>query len=554
MTTSRRNHDLLEHIANAFMQAAREFCDNVRLRFLWPRFLPHAETEEPSTFWKNLIPKINRRLAQEKLFHTQRTSPRKSLSQVVPLPPYFEDRNKRPLFDVDDYNIFLDNNYPQDCVMTLQRLGMPTLTWDQIFGMAEQDLSEAKSNIKQVPIDDDWQTRFAKLMLRDMSEAAVKRRQELKLIPLQNMEWGSANSGQLFLPFTQGVPIPPGIIERTIDPTALHNNSRKNLFKVLGAKEPTISWVRSSIVQESVMRSTMGTFESRDWIHYLYRTHPEEPDWFELRGLKICADKNMMTPSISDVYLPSDHPLGPRVLFQSGPACPAGPKSHYLNDIHFRDAPEKPRPDCPTFEEWLCEFVGIRERLRLVARGKDSLSAEWKYVEKHKPSRLLSLLRHLWPHEGTFILPNSKLNKQIRRIDAAKICPQIMPNEFILASTFLPCAQLIELKARYMVQGEVFPFLSLEDAASGDQLNSNWSFLATAFGVHNEADWFFFYSILRCIKIGNEDAASVGTPSRLPEIYVALGAHVSSRLIDKEHVRDEIMSVSVADTVSCMYG
>jgi hypothetical protein len=92
-----------------------------------------------------------------------------------------------------------------------------------------------------------------------------------------------------------------------------------------------------------------------------------------------------------------------------------------------------------------------------------------------------------------------------------------------LSKTYLPLSELKECCARFMEEGENFPFLKLEVSLS--QANRNkWKFLHDAFYVRLREDITMYLTVLDQITLENHDFAGFKRMDRVFDLYQVLHA------------------------------
>ncbi len=304
-----------------------------------------------------------------------------------------------------------------------------------------------------------------------------------------------------------------------LDPVAVDNPDRKALFEQLGVVEESTVAVRNLILSlYSPTITSLDAAQSRAHLHYLYLTHQALPPRDELLRICLCTKHDeVRVPYTQDTYLPGSHPYGPEALLASG-------RVSFVHPSYLENVPEQVASKHPTWIRWLHDFVGVRERLRLVSRDHGSLSDTWAYVAKHRPKKLLGMLKYLWSYEGTIVQNKEGLKAKIRRTRAERLCKPEVLYTCYLDETYLPLSDLQKLGTRFMEPHEHFPFLDLEFDESDGQLRAKWMFLNTFLAVGLNNDVQFLLDILHWIKEQNIDAWTVKNHGRLVELYIAIDA------------------------------
>ncbi|KAL2132353.1 hypothetical protein VTI74DRAFT_3924 [Chaetomium olivicolor] len=245
--------------------------------------------------------------------------------------------------------------------------------------MLAADLQRPDSRMKSDSTSQEWHSAVARLLSRCFTTnlpRMVERLNMVPLLPLKHGYWVTAKGRPFYLPEMQGIPIPPGVDFSVLDPAAVANAERKQLFLHLGAREAQIARVRASVLANyQSSDSQVDVVNSRAHLHFLYLTHEPNQDRGELRQIYMHTHITSVVgnPRDEDFYLLGDLRYGPEHLLQPTAEAP-GLQVLFVNAAYLVDPPYLPAPSHPTWQAWLCGFVGVRERLRLVSPVGDSLS------------------------------------------------------------------------------------------------------------------------------------------------------------------------------------
>lgn len=455
----------------------------------------------------------------------------RKIDDVVLLCSDFQDNEGNPLFEDSLLDPFISDEYPQASCEILEYYGLRKMSYEQLLVMLNDDLSNPASWMKSASSSEDWHSAVAHFFLKCSPISKLK---SFELLPLRSGAWVSANSGSVFLPTTGGVPIPPGIDFRILDPAAVANKNRKKLFTQIGVTEPSISRVRESILNEyDFPNRRVSMVDSRAHLHYLYLTHQSKQPLYELKNISFYSkDDDYYKPHMKDFYLPSLHPYGPEVLLGRTDSAP-GFRDSIVNPAYLEDKPTPTDSMHPSWERWLYVYANVRERLRIVSDDWESLTKAWYHVAEHHPKKLLGLLQYLWKYEEfrLSIRCSDAVKEEIENTNANMLCRLDLPHSCAIRETFLPLPHLEQQCQRFMEESEHFPFLELEGAtsASVEELSTKWMFLHTVFSVGKEDNIEFLLKILYWIRKANTSASSVAQHQRLLDLYVAIeGKHLGA--------------------------
>lgn len=420
------------------------------------------------------------------------------LNDLCHLHPAVQDQHGKPLLDDPDRDPFLSPKYSPETVTLLRTYGLKRLEHDYFAELLKMDLRRPDSKMHSETTNKEWHTTTAKF-LSDGPDWLIERLRPLSLLLLRDGGgWTSAESPAYFSR-TQDIVIPPGLGLPLLNPNTENDPTRKTLFKRLGVSEMSISSVRYSILgwplPSPLLRKNLV-----HQLHYLYRTHGHYPpigsSMTAPLKVTLADDKNWPScPRQKDMYLPGEnHDYSPATLLAPTKSAP-GMAVSFIHIDHMCSIPVKPKPEHPSWKRWLYDFVGIRERLRVVSRNGDSLSEAFLYVLEHRPEKFLGLLEYLWPFERS---PSNNLREKIMNLPAKDLCGLSFPLR--LRDSWLPLQNLRDSTSRYMEHPDQFPFLKFQDTEMTEQFATKWSFLSKYFSVKMDGNLEFLLEILRHLE------------------------------------------------------
>jgi len=393
--------------------------------------------------------------------------------------------------------------------------------------LLQVDLNNSASKMKSKSTSEEWHSATAEYFSVCMDEEgkSSKLLKQLPILPLRTGDWVSADSGPVYFPTADGVPIPSDVDMRILDPGAVANAKRKQFFIQLGVTEPAASSVRG-FLSDAYCSPTrrISLEESRAHLHFLYLTHNLGQPGNALRNIQIHSqDRGIQDPRQVDFYLPGgDHPYGPESLLAPTDKAP-GLRVVFLHEAYLEKAPKQPVSTHPSWKTWLCDNVGVRKSLRLVTRHGDALSDSWGYVAKYQPKKLLGMLEYLWTYEGPRVITSNKLKDAIQQTRASEPCD--VPNyPGRLCDTFLPLPHLQNQRLRFMEKSEPFPFLTFanEEKVSEVDFYFRWLFLSINFNVRTNDDILFLLTLLACISRVDPKVGLVSRFRRVLDLYAAI--------------------------------
>ena len=546
VTSSLRNQGLRQHIANTFVLAVEQMYMHPQLRFQWMRFLPRSSGYHINdSFWNGFVDLLKQQLANAKIMVPRiEQRPGRTIKQVKQLPnlPPFIDQHGDPVFDDlgGDAAIYISQRYQNSDLQLLRSYGLQVLSMEDITARVQADLERGSSKMRSSTTDYNWHSLAAAILKYPFTEKftfSMLAIRLMRLLPLDDGQWVSTHVCEvqpIYFPTTSSdTKIPPGLDIRLICPDAAAHLDRKDLFLTLGAKMATDDEIRSIVLQHYIKyRASLPN--SIAWLRFLYLTRPEKGE-SNAESVKINIKSSALEnlcPSKNDVYLPDDK--------SDYGAAKLRLVVHFLHPDYLKDPPVRPREQASAAEaswrRWLHNTVGIRERLRLATPDGAAISGHILHVAQHIPERFLGLLHHLWPHEGSKVWNNDALKSKLEGIEVLCDGGEKHP----LHSTMLPTAQLKALSSRFLREGELLPFLKLENTSWNEKARG-WEFVEVL-GALNDDGLTFHLEMLRCIVTKTPRARDLKEPTRVLDLYKAIhGKCIVSD--DLEEARKIIRSV-----------
>lgn len=505
-----------------------EFCKHEKLCYEWPAFLPKRINNWDS-FWAGLNAEIKEQLAETEILKSRKFK-RLRRVQDVRMIGVGADLNDTPLFDDEQRDPFISPLYNLSNIFTLIEYGLRFMNESELLDLIKLDVNSTTSRMHGSSTDstEAWHTAVAKLLcswFKDGKSAAYNLR-SLPLLPMKDGSWRRADSSPAYFPTTEGLSVPEHLGLELLNPTACANADRRALFRHLGISEAEVQTVRTSILAAFRTQESPGTINMRARLHFLYLTHPSgrqlvapEGIWIYIPGLQ----GHLL--GANDIYLrESVDPYSANALL-SATECAPGLPTKFVHSQLMTDVPQPPNPNHPTWERWLYDYLGVRERIRLLSRDGKSLSEAFEYVLNHRPESFLGLFEILWRHERQAITPNKKLQTQISNLGAANLCN--VKYKISLKNTWLPLENLKEMINRYTENTEIFPldsfpFLKIDAKQMIGQADSKWKFLRLYFSVNYTDNLTFLLAILDSIQSACISKPSVRLSERIFDLYVAI--------------------------------
>ncbi|KAJ6783075.1 hypothetical protein PWT90_06075 [Aphanocladium album] len=502
LVDSQRNITLLDWIAKTFVLAAVQFSaqHDTLLSYEWPLFLPMSSNW--GDFWTTLERKIHQGIRDASLFRSRKYNTLRKLQELYEIPANARLTNGEPVLEDTTQDIYLSRHYSLKVKLRLRepQYGLVPLNHSQFLELVRKDLASNHSIMRKAGVSCEWHSVVAKAVINAGKTNDIH---DLELLPLRNGEWVTGRRMPVYLPTVGEIPIPLPLGLRVLEPSAVANDARKELFLRLGATEASVNTVRTSILN-GFLKLSFGN--PLDHLRFLYQTSPPEMKLHvhEPSGLFHCIyldPVQFLRPSVTDVYLPQDSGLyGPLALLSDCDTIAID----YASPEILRDPPPRPSEYHPTWEQWLHGCIGIRSRLRLFNARMTGLSAAALYVLSEKPFSFLGLLEHLWKNQPHTLKMDASLRKLIDEVDVTSICNFAYP--ILLQESYFPLKSLREVVEQYMETSAAFPFLQIEtEMDSFPSMPGKWRFLYTDFHVRGDNNLRFLLDILWWICPDNFD-------------------------------------------------
>jgi hypothetical protein len=444
------------------------------------------------------------------------------------------DRYGKPLFADRTPEIYLSLEYRDQDLNLLRNHGLRYINWDEVIARVKSDLQESASRMKSAD-DDDWLSKVARLLhisFRDsltVEEEAIKK---LSLLPLRDGSWTSIQSGNVYYPKVGGtdLDIPAYLKLNVVDPKAVANADRKQLFDSIGVQTVSIPFVRKEVSKRYTTPFSHYYTDAAAHLRFLYLTQHLAMPPFNYDDVWLSPQKGHFQQHGSvGFYIRDDDPYGAGELLRciepgTNPGdCAPGFDVFFVHDVYFVTTPPRPTKSSPSWKDWLHDFFHVRRHLRLIDKNGTKLSDVSQYVAKHQPEKFVGYLQATWALEVSTVAREDCIVKELSGIDVLCVGGKMRR----LDSTYLPTKGLKQLCNRFLCDGEFFPFLRLEAELHHDTFPPEWEALGMAFGLgFNQFDVAFLLAILQSLLDENPRAESLVKPERVYELYVYLQTEI----------------------------
>ncbi|KAF5532469.1 hypothetical protein FMEXI_12426 [Fusarium mexicanum] len=340
VTTTRRNLNIRDWIAKTFLQAILEFNQHPVLCYNWPLFLPSQDGGHDS-FWSGLDAKILSLVQDNPILRSRNRSDLRLVREVMIASNGMVDDEGILLLDDPVEDPFISAKYPYKVTNHLKPYGLRVASVGLFVLLLKRDLSQHDSKMRANTTADDWHSSVARLCSKICNNGwnGTTLLKSLEVLPLRNSDWTAPTSGPVFFPMTGDIEIPEDLGLKVLSKSATTNPDRRDFFRHLGAAEATFEEVRSMIFSSFVQGSEL----------YLK-----------------CSEHT--------IYMPDDqHPFSPASLLKDT-RVPTDFDVHFLWLGYFTIAHEDQKKKTIVFRKWLCDFIGIQERLTILSPNKKELS------------------------------------------------------------------------------------------------------------------------------------------------------------------------------------
>lgn len=444
------------------------------------------------------------------------------ISDVLTTVRNFEDENGDPLFD-DEQDRFVSARYTTKAIKILKGYGLKMIDWQEVLDIVRADLRNSESRMRGDEMSNDWHSRVAKVLNIIHDDGLAMSVKALEIIPLKGGVWTSTIAQKVYYPYTDGIAIPDDLKISIIRSVAIKDEARKRLFDAVGVEHASIELVRKSILF-GYPKGFGAITRYRYDLQYLYLTHTTETKAEYVNTYIVNSKSQLARPQSCAMYLPNRAgPFSPESLLAPTNTAP-GKVFTLIHKMYMRMVPARPTPEHPTWDRWLYDLIGVRERLKLLSWDRKRLSRTTQYVFEHRKERFLDFFQHLWSTETHRL--DDQLRAEIKGLPAKELCAVEFPVN--LAATWLPMRVLKDLVTRYMTNPEGFPFLKLEQIDEQTPLELKWNFLHKEFSVGRNNDVSFLISILHYIQKAGVEYSSIGQIQKVYDLYTAIYAALIS--------------------------
>ena len=527
------NQAILDGVAEAFRDAVLQFCRYPILDYQWVLFLPTGTISD--SFWAQLPPKIFELLKNAPVLQSWSGKQYKSPNQVKYLGSSCRDQYNEPLFEDLVNELYLSRYYDRYYRIYLKRMGVETVSVDDILDRIDADLEKTVPKIVAPTTDDDWHTRVATMLCGLLEDSRYSTVQEeiraMRLIPLENRVLVSSKEHDTFYPDYNGVSIPTDLGICLVNPEAIQNKARKKLFSLLGVTHCESKHIRKKILEKYNKWNAASLDASISHLRYLFWNPPEEEQ--QLDGRIYLKDQNEIPVYrmhvtfgrgdlvVDDLYFESQEEYGTQKLLERIERSVKGSISvapglpvHFLNTSYLEAVSPKASHGGQSWVSWLEKVAGVRRSPRLLKRSSPKeLSDVFLYILENRKDKLLGVLKTHWSEYVWLITP------AIAEILAGAEVECENGEVSLLKESYLPVPKLRKI-SKQMGVDQRFPFLKLPVELTREN-EKEWYFLKK-FGAGTKESVDFYLEVLKSLITDSFENLNGETRPEYFRVYEAI--------------------------------
>ena len=320
------------------------------------------------------------------------------------------------------------------------------------------------------------------------------------LIPLVDGTWRCPPSIQepIYFPASQGIMIPPGLDLSLVDAEACACPQKKELFRLLGVKDCDVSNVVERILDYHSNRNSAAPVTLIAQVKYLYRAREYLQHGDMMNVLFPTTNRKNTCIKGSSLYIDTSTSGELKQLFSRY-------REAYFADPRLfegLDTLEK-----SSFVTWIETSANAASMPRIRSLSSDSLHADFAWLLKNRPERILDILEDNWT------IYHSCLTPQIVDVLSTTSFECRSGARIALRETYLPSPSLLERSEVYCDPKKCH-FLEVPT-----ETPSAWKFLRDL-DVGVEEDLSFYLWLLK--QPGYEENAEI---SKVKQLYIAIQSH-----------------------------
>lgn len=462
------------------------------------RYLPDDSSDE---FWGQLKPTIEAVLKETAVLRSwsgRLCHP----GQLRFVASNARDKYGNPLFPDLPNEGYLAPDYTYNDFQLLNGLGTRKLNITDFLDRLQADLGRPNSKMKALLTEPDWHSRVASVLSACSEEHTIRVR-SLPLIPLVDRSWVSVPHGifgqRIYFPTSGSCEIPRDLGYRLVDPYAIKNDARKQLFAHLGITDCDPESVISAIHQKHAKIADVSAFDTKPHLQFLFCNLPADS---RLNRVFKLATEGGGTVDLSceRAYFPDSKDMyDPKNVFQPQDTSLQRYPAKFILNAYLWSLSDSSASHGMSLSVWLEKVAGVKRIPQIHPTGFGSYSPELDYILRHRSEIVLGLLKKNWSHYDGVITSHTEY-----RLKECKV-PSLSGSAIQLQGSYMPLPRLKSLAERCGVPKASFFVLPPSNLKDEDE--ESWKFLSR-FGVRFVDDADFYMKLLDSIADINEGTLS----------------------------------------------
>ncbi|CAD0089485.1 unnamed protein product [Aureobasidium mustum] len=404
------NRHLQRELVHALIQAFHQL-NGTRLKYGWPAYLPKEELS--FKFCDAMIDKFFARVSNTKILES-RSGELCSPKVMLLVPDLFRDTEGNPLLTpINDRYLSAQYDLGQVSVLVKQ-----SLTTEKFVEMLKTYISKSEAEFQNRP--DIWHEKVCGVLIADWGKVRLNELLLLRVVPLDNGRWinpkprfkGSYARPPppivFYLPPSDASSvIPKGVSLSIVAPEAARNETRRNFYRNVGAKDLDSEEVYRGIIKQhknEIRNADVDLLLSH--AQYVFSLPSAARSAQDLRFSLWVADVQGHPRRGSELHMdiPGSTSTKPPVsqYFSKNPSV-----AYFINPKYLSAYHDKPQVQV-RWLSWLQDCLGVHSIPRLVDRHNKTLSKEFEWIVATLSSRdWLTCLNENWEEYQLHKLPKA---------------------------------------------------------------------------------------------------------------------------------------------------
>ncbi|KAH8882092.1 hypothetical protein GQ53DRAFT_847849 [Thozetella sp. PMI_491] len=400
------NNALIAQIPDAFLTAVQG-CNSNDHRYSWLKFLP-SDAGYTGPF-ANVGKQIISRITGQKLLESSSGCLMRA-DELIIVPKRFRDARGRPFVPTTTSLDLLSDKYPIKFEKELLLLGVKEQTGKDFLKQLQDFASSRPTVFESMPSEWHSQLASALSLVRLEDSSAMDVLKTIRLIPLRDGRWVSAEEGPVVLPINSSkTPIPFGVDILEAHPIAVNDPPRNNLLTLLGLAPADKRKIAEALVKThagpNFRKKGLSTQELVAHALFLH-----DAGWRQVVDIFWFACEDGSCQRDQDVYLDTERESSATRSFAN-----CRPKVHFLHPDYLN------RLEKPESREWLLQTFSVANAPRIVLPDEDrpghfTIHPDFVLLMNHRQAdTILQILSDNWVFYRTWLTPQSRRDERVKR-------------------------------------------------------------------------------------------------------------------------------------------